>query len=150
MDFICVLYCEVICQVVLFCKQKTAYDMRISDWSSDVCSADLVFEVGQIVHRPRAAAERAMIHARDHEEAEEWIGRRLSAHGRARGLVIIDRNPGRDEMVVPAMIEDQLAAGVAKTAQIGIGRRQQRSEENTSELQSLMSSSYAVLCLKKK
>src|SRR3546814_2829168 len=26
-----------------FFKQKTAYDMRISDWSSDVCSSDLVF-----------------------------------------------------------------------------------------------------------
>src|SRR3546814_8034940 len=25
-----------------FCKQKTAYEMRISDWSSDVCSSDLV------------------------------------------------------------------------------------------------------------
>src|SRR3546814_17583278 len=28
--------------VFLFFKQKTAYDMRISDWSSDVCSSDLV------------------------------------------------------------------------------------------------------------
>src|SRR3546814_6666418 len=27
--------------VVFFFKQKTAYDMRISDWSSDVCSSDL-------------------------------------------------------------------------------------------------------------
>src|SRR3546814_7265568 len=27
----------------LFCKQKTAYEMRISDWSSDVCSSDLLF-----------------------------------------------------------------------------------------------------------
>src|SRR3546814_8762399 len=27
--------------VVFFCNQKTAYDMRISDWSSDVCSSDL-------------------------------------------------------------------------------------------------------------
>src|SRR3546814_12798923 len=26
-----------------FCKQKTAYEMRISDWSSDVCSSDLWF-----------------------------------------------------------------------------------------------------------
>src|SRR3546814_16004450 len=25
-----------------FCKQKTAYELRISDWSSDVCSSDLV------------------------------------------------------------------------------------------------------------
>src|SRR3546814_4064403 len=28
--------------VVVFLKQKTAYEMRISDWSSDVCSSDLV------------------------------------------------------------------------------------------------------------
>src|SRR3546814_6976571 len=28
-----------------FFKQKTAYEMRISDWSSDVCSSDLVFAV---------------------------------------------------------------------------------------------------------
>src|SRR3546814_17035876 len=32
-----VVYC-----VFLFFKQKTAYDMRISDWSSDVCSSDLI------------------------------------------------------------------------------------------------------------
>src|SRR3546814_5401526 len=28
----------------LICKQKTAYEMRISDWSSDVCSSDLIAE----------------------------------------------------------------------------------------------------------
>src|SRR3546814_3777166 len=28
---------------LFFCKRKTAYDMRISDWSSDVCSSDLGF-----------------------------------------------------------------------------------------------------------
>src|SRR3546814_3341014 len=33
-------------------KQKTAYEMRISDWSSDVCSSDLAFRVGGI-HRQR-------------------------------------------------------------------------------------------------
>src|SRR3546814_6745709 len=27
---------------LFFCKQKTAYEMRISDWSSDVCSSDLI------------------------------------------------------------------------------------------------------------
>src|SRR3546814_4667490 len=30
-----------LCIVIFFCKQKTAYEMRISDWSSDVCSSDL-------------------------------------------------------------------------------------------------------------
>src|SRR3546814_2346100 len=32
------------CLVFFFFKQKTAYEMRISDWSSDVCSSDLVDE----------------------------------------------------------------------------------------------------------
>src|SRR3546814_4681409 len=32
-----------------FFKQKTAYEMRISDWSSDVCSSDLVAEGGELV-----------------------------------------------------------------------------------------------------
>src|SRR3546814_3369086 len=30
-----------LCFIVFFFKQKTAYEMRISDWSSDVCSSDL-------------------------------------------------------------------------------------------------------------
>src|SRR3546814_4408145 len=33
------------CFVFFFFKQKTAYEMRISDWSSDVCSSDLVLEI---------------------------------------------------------------------------------------------------------
>src|SRR3546814_19664708 len=47
--------------LVFFFKQKTAYEMRISDWSSDVCSSDLVaqpvehedraFEAAQLAHR---------------------------------------------------------------------------------------------------
>src|SRR3546814_10017934 len=58
---------------VFFCKQKTAYEMRISDWSSDVCSSDLqpverdVMDIDQeilgvhtvVAHRPRH--RRAMI-----------------------------------------------------------------------------------------
>src|SRR3546814_1106359 len=34
-----------------FFKQKTAYELRISDWSSDVCSSDLVRHVAQQRHR---------------------------------------------------------------------------------------------------
>src|SRR3546814_10766537 len=39
--FIVILYCF---YFILFFKQKTAYEMRISDWSSDVCSSDLLVE----------------------------------------------------------------------------------------------------------
>src|SRR3546814_4955604 len=46
------------CVCVFFCKQKTAYEMRISDWSSDVCSSDLLpperrqSTLLESVHRP--------------------------------------------------------------------------------------------------
>src|SRR3546814_1985678 len=44
----CELPVEVVC--VCFFKQKTAYEMRISDWSSDVCSSDLGAIGGQVIH----------------------------------------------------------------------------------------------------
>src|SRR3546814_10056689 len=39
--FLLVFYIVFICYCFFFFKQKTAYEMRISDWSSDVCSSDL-------------------------------------------------------------------------------------------------------------
>src|SRR3546814_13546991 len=39
------LYCVCV-NIIFFFKQKTAYEMRISDWSSDVCSSDLLFGNG--------------------------------------------------------------------------------------------------------
>src|SRR3546814_3619893 len=92
-------YFDLLFSLFFFFKQKTAYEMRISDWSSDVCSSDLLARR----RRPGAAAR---------------IGRR--AHRQRR------RRPG------------------------GAGHRPRRSEEHTSELQSLMRISYAVFCLKKK
>src|SRR3546814_16716885 len=49
-----------------FFKQKTAYEMRISDWSSDVCSSDL----------PRSGASPRIVLARqyDHREGIEQVG----------------------------------------------------------------------------
>src|SRR3546814_11732411 len=38
---VCVVHIISLCMFVLFFKQKTAYEMCISDWSSDVCSSDL-------------------------------------------------------------------------------------------------------------
>src|SRR3546814_33129 len=45
--------------IFFFFKQKTAYEMRISDWSSDVCSSDLLpVDVARQRHRVRIVAER--------------------------------------------------------------------------------------------
>src|SRR3546814_8292535 len=87
--------------------------MRISDWSSDVCSSDLCnfdqYDGGSEQNHERQCG-------RDHDERA------------ARGA------------------ECQIHQGKADIGRIGIGR----SEEHTSELQSLMRISYAVFCLKKK
>src|SRR3546814_4597690 len=52
---LCLRVCSDVCCVCLCCvfffKQKTAYEMRISDWSSDVCSSDLLFRRGPVLHR---------------------------------------------------------------------------------------------------
>src|SRR3546814_5177695 len=55
---------EVLCVLVgFFFKQKTAYEMRISDWSSDVCSSDLATHLADVAHlddvpaRPRGGDE---------------------------------------------------------------------------------------------
>src|SRR3546814_8911550 len=101
-----------------FFKQKTAYEMRISDWSSDVCSSDLI------------AAD---------------------AHV---SILLFDRAIDPD-LTHPAVVRDQHDRCIRQSiygyaAGSGNATRPGRSEEHTSELQSLMRISYAVFCLKKK
>src|SRR3546814_10100157 len=57
-----------LCLSFFFFKQKTAYEMRISDWSSDVCSSDLIDEMRQNGSARAARQPRVQpyIHARDH------------------------------------------------------------------------------------
>src|SRR3546814_16173904 len=49
--------------VFFFFKQKTAYDMRISDWSSDVCSSDLSIGHQAAAERSEADRQRSLGHA---------------------------------------------------------------------------------------
>src|SRR3546814_8351460 len=55
--------------VFVFFKQKTAYEMRISDWSSDVCSSDLFRQRGD-----RGRGQRAVTHAGDVEKTVRLVG----------------------------------------------------------------------------
>src|SRR3546814_8054341 len=106
---------------LFFFKQKTAYEMRISDWSSDVCSSD----VSPINHR---------------------ISKRLS-HRLTAILEMLDGSaPPPPPWAAPP--PGPLASQSKKKAKAERGG--ERSEEHTSELQSLMRISYAVICLKKK
>src|SRR3546814_8789636 len=103
--------------------------MRISDWSSDVCSSDLSKRVEHdeqrrpfMDHDRRADAEPH--DCRGHEQGDD---------AEADDQILAD-DPTRT------------AAQSHSERQV----RQIRSEEHTSELQSLMRNSYAVFCLKKK
>src|SRR3546814_5441171 len=52
-----------------FFKQKTAYEMRISDWSSDVCSSDLEFgPIGILVNNAGITRDNLLLRMKD----EEW------------------------------------------------------------------------------
>src|SRR3546814_10769329 len=99
--------------------------MRISDWSSDVCSSDLPHGI---------AALRTL--------AFEHPGFLLLRRGRL--AVRVETGMGEGASGIEDR-RDRRKEGVA-----GGGGAHRRSEEHTSELQSLMRISYAVFCLKKK
>src|SRR3546814_4257415 len=129
-------------------KQTSAYEMRISDWSSDVCSSDLLFDtiaVGgdiDIALAPEAlGAEQDQFSAARMQPRFEQADRALRPRREKH-----DDDVGRFE-------RRQFPFDLA--AELGLLRdrpplRIPRSEEHTSELQSLMRISYAVFCLKKK
>src|SRR3546814_3745502 len=122
-----------------FFKQKTAYDMRISDWTSDVCSSDLY------------AASFGNHNASDGLDSD-WADKLRNF----AGISVRDENSRqliRDALgQEPALVLDpclQFPAEI-QTPRSGSERPYvARSEEHTSELQSLMRISYAVFCLKK-
>src|SRR3546814_4930214 len=114
--------------------------MRISDWSSDVCSSDLLLRrhrrsvmldqfLGHHRLKPAEVDDRVEITV----ETIEIAGHGIEA---AQFLVHVEANGAVLEFL-----------GKMPAPHVG---RFRRSEEHTSELQSLMRISYAVFCLKKK
>src|SRR3546814_10287047 len=109
--------------------------MRISDWSSDVCSSDL-FTV-------RAGAAPTNTRGRPVLSSVRW--HRVNAAGQAQA------GEGGDIACDARLVSGGWNPTVHLLSPSGGGLRfDERSEEHTSELQSLMRISYAVFCLKKK
>src|SRR3546814_2889224 len=97
--------------------------MRISDWSSDVCSSDLIGQrLPKFVNRNHHA---------------------LACQERVYPLEQVEHDRRADFRVFEEV-------GHIEAHETGFERHGIRSEEHTSELQSLMRISYAVFCLKKK
>src|SRR3546814_17977861 len=97
--------------LIFFFKQKTAYEMRISDWSSDVCSSDLLRR--QVVGRPAprsrwnndtpAAAEVQANRLREKQRCQ-------ATNGNSTGSVGL-RAPGRGPFASP-LLSSQSACGL--------------------------------------
>src|SRR3546814_9273150 len=112
--------------------------MRISDWSSDVCSSDL--------------AVAALGRARPFGQIAAALDR-LEAHHRLQSL-----DAGQFRQIVTEQFVEMVGRARENLEQIvafacgrvALDHGGVRSEEHTSELQSLMRISYAVFCLKKK
>src|SRR3546814_5828359 len=115
-------------------KQKTAYEMRISDWSSDVCSSDLLLTPWPAIERRVRAAAAGDFVVAFYNPVSKRRTRQL-----AEAVAILRQHRPDDTPVVLA--RNLGRAGETVTT---------RSEEHTPELQSLMRSSYAVFCLKNK
>src|SRR3546814_9415113 len=130
------------CVCIFFFKQKTAYEMRISDWSSDVCSSDL----------DCTAHERTSSVMLSHESATVRCSS-TSAPGSATSPMAMTRSVSARGLSVSSVTTER-ARFIATSRSPVRARRpstsRSRSEEHTSELQSLMRISYAVFCLKKK
>src|SRR3546814_5833815 len=118
--------------------------MRISDWSSDVCSSDLLL----------APEDRIQSHAHDRVEQRLAVG----VGGRCRDLVVhpqsrdgIETQVEDQAVMVADRGVDHMRAVQPGGPQVAADLQQQvRSEEHTSEPQSPMRTAYAVFCLKKK
>src|SRR3546814_9984852 len=119
--------------------------MRISDWSSDVCSSDLI---------DLAIAELEPGKPDD----VQFIAGGLNAHIRSAGVLAMVVTQHADFVLAPApRLQGAIDAGregLVQALRRGLpdmvgAQIRTRSEEHTSELQSLLRISYAVCCLKK-
>src|SRR3546814_2423970 len=121
--------------LVYIFKQKTAYDMGISDWSSDVCSSDLPLSQGRREKWPTFSTFIFPPHSVDNNVNAMTAAARPHDH---------DITVGPDAIDFMGHVHNAHHLSWVQEAVLA------RSEEHTSELPSLMRNSYAVFCLKKK
>src|SRR3546814_3604469 len=139
--------------------------MRISDWSSAVCSSDLLLAPtnGTVLFggQPLQGVNRGVGYMTQGDTLLPWrtvaanVGLPLSLRnmGRAESSELVDRFLDLLDLKAAAnKYPSELSGGMKRRALLArsLIYEPSRSEEHTSELQSLMRISYAVFCLKKK
>src|SRR3546814_7882238 len=94
-----VVFVGLLLSVFFFFKQKTAYEMRISDWSSDVCSSDLVLQDAHALDLARDTPATAMARMQqlDRDALHVLDDGRLAGIVTYRGLARLARSEERRE-----------------------------------------------------
>src|SRR3546814_3127435 len=119
--------------------------MRIRDWSPDVCASGLLVDA-RVAQQAHAVIERSGDRCHQH---------RLLGVGRAAEPAVADVPAAAHVARYRFPMQAEFLAAVAQHGVVGVRfdgpwrDAEPRSEEHTSELQSLMRISYAVFCLKK-
>src|SRR3546814_1374618 len=153
-------------EVFFFFKQKTAYEMRISDWSSDVCSSDLLLALYIACAEKQGASRRELTGTVQNDIVKEYLSRGTYIFPPQPSLRLITDVIAFAYREVPqwnptnvcsyhlqeagATPVQELAFALATAVSVLDSlrdRKSTRSDEHTSELQSLMRFPYAVLCL---
>src|SRR3546814_2545516 len=130
--------------------------MRISDWSSDVCSSDLAWRFCRTPHQKLyPIAERRHCERRKGGRRMSWINRvrkviPFIAKKETTGDNLWHKCGNCGQMIFLKEWQDNLSVcpKCDHHGRIGPKARFKRSEEHTSELQSLMRNEYAVFCVK--
>src|SRR3546814_8820217 len=104
--------------LVFFFKQKTAYEMRISDWSSDVCSSDLAAIVGMDIGKGRIECDLDTVgfHMRD-QSVHALIGgleSKILGTCQTFGRRVDPHHPHRLEHVRPQELVEKIGADIAR------------------------------------
>src|SRR3546814_3010836 len=81
--------------VFILFKQKTAYEMRISDWSSDVCSSDLFQRAGMAALRNKSLQLTGYLAALIHEQLDDTLHILSPSDPQQRGCQLSLREIGR-------------------------------------------------------
>src|SRR3546814_1852200 len=119
--------------------------MRISDWSSDVCSSDLMPLARIVAHEADGLDPLGAQLRDDAKRVDRAFCRLATCHRNSIIIEDLESDIGaRGHRGADRQQSAMLIGAVAKILE------DMRSEEHTSELQSLMRISYAVFCLKKK
>src|SRR3546814_9476635 len=144
----CVVMNYVISDFFMF-KQKTAYEMRISDWSSDVCSSDLeqVLEQAAEDHRIGKIGNEEFVEAQDAYFRCVLFGDELERIALIRIALATLVDVEHEAVEVRAMLackRQRVEERIHQTGLAAADAAPRRSEEHTSALQSQLRITYAV------